>query len=146
MPKRRAIWITLLILLLYPTSYLVVSRNGNYSLSSTSSSRIVIVVEPDRHYIDRWRAFPTHSGMSVGHQNALYRFYRPLVFLDRRYFHPDRDILLPEPNKDLGIPPIPFPIAPPSDTLEANIFPKHQDSNTSPAPDTAVTLWNPSSL
>jgi hypothetical protein len=92
MPKRRAIWIFLAILLLYPASYLVVSSDGDYrefirpaDLTPENGEYTFIATLV-------WSPFGNLRFSDQKLSQALVYFYRPLIFIDCRYWHQEMKI------------------------------------------------------
>lgn len=129
MSKRRALLIFLGLVLLYPVSYLVVSSKGEFRSKSV-------------HYWDdtgegvtvtrQWHPIPNPSGLPPQVQGGTLRFYRPLIHLDRRFWHQDRTEKFrinttPYRSHQFDIPSDPEPLSPvhplpdgtPMETFEA---------------------------
>jgi hypothetical protein len=133
MPKRRAIWILLAILLLYPVSYLVVSRHGefvpdlratlaygnewNKQFDPNNSKTSERLFPPS---IWRWDPLSQQKSINENAKEALRRFYNPLIHIDRKLWHPDLKRFPKSPHytpSPPDIPAIPFPVVPDSDTF-----------------------------
>ena len=128
MPKHRAIWIFLVILLLYPISYLVVSKDGLYlvDLNATLKKRATTLSETkvqallfhnldDRITIKKWNPFTSPRKPSLLSSKALFYFYYPMIHLDRHFWHRNQEHT-PEPRQP-EVPAMPFPVVPPTDSV-----------------------------
>ncbi|MGB6220423.1 hypothetical protein [Haloferula sp.] len=130
MPKRRAICIFLVILLLYPLSYLVVSKDGLYlvdltatlekratTLSETKIQALLYHNPDDGIVIRKWNPFPSLKKPSLLSSTAIFYFYYPMIHLDRHFWHRNKEIT-PEPRQS-EVPAMPFPVAPPTHSVHS---------------------------
>ncbi|MEP4078247.1 hypothetical protein [Haloferula sp.] len=97
MPKRRAIWFLVGLVLLYPTSYLLVSRKGFYVHDPRASAKYSRSLPDDdnpythkpRILVHCWRPFAHYTRSTPGIAKTWEALYSPLVRLDRAYWHRD---------------------------------------------------------
>ena len=92
MPKRRALLLLGLVLALYPVSYLVVSRKGFYDPGPAGlrqgAGNTAIIVSKFGYRWHPFEGFRDLNDFSVAPLPALLgAFYRPLLELDRRWWH-----------------------------------------------------------
>jgi hypothetical protein len=135
MPKRRAISILLLIPLMYPISYLVVSRNGGFVPDLRAT--LAYANEWNRQFdpnnlksgehlfppsIWRWNPLLQQKPVNENAKEVLRRFYNPLIYLDRKLWHPNLKRFPKSPSYTPAppdIPAIPFPVVSDSDTFSS---------------------------
>ena len=89
MSKRRAIWILVGLLLLYPVSYVTLSPKGQYAPTAiTPMIRGSLIRDRLKVQISlHWDPFPLSSKLHPAVRKTASAFYYPLIFSDRRFWH-----------------------------------------------------------
>ena len=93
MPKGRAIGILTALVILYPISYLVASRDGAYEIHVVPLPPL----EPEGiHYgielEEVWEPFPSSKTSPGDFQSVVSKLYLPAALLDRKLWHRSRTL------------------------------------------------------